>query len=232
MTVFTFLLLAHLLGDFFLQPSSWVSDKRSRKIASPLLYVHLLIHGALVVLFTGSWPMAITIVVTHAAIDLLKVYSLDGTNARAWFAYDQLLHISVIAVVAAIETNTGFATLGDWTSRHIIMITAIVLLTRPASICISTFISRWRDDIESEDSEALARAGNYIGIIERLFVFAFVMSGQWNAVGFLIAAKSVFRFGDLKEAQDRKLTEYILVGTLLSIGIASIVALAVQNFGR
>lgn len=33
-------------------------------------------------------------------------------------------------------------------------------------------------------------------------------------------AKSVFRFSDLKEAKDRKLTEYILTGTLLSFGIA------------
>jgi hypothetical protein len=35
-----------------------------------------------------------------------------------------------------------------------------------------------------------------------------------------LAAKSVFRFGDLKESKDRKLTEYILIGTLLSFGIA------------
>jgi len=38
-----------------------------------------------------------------------------------------------------------------------------------------------------------------------------------------LAAKSIFRFGDLKEAKDRKLTEYVLVGTLLSFGIALLV---------
>jgi hypothetical protein len=41
-------------------------------------------------------------------------------------------------------------------------------------------------------------------------------------VGFLITAKSVFRFGNLKESKDRQLTEYILIGTLLSFGIAII----------
>lgn len=231
MTTFTYLLLAHLLGDFFLQPESWVADKRSRKIASPFLWVHVAVHGSLVMLLTNSWPMAATIVLTHAAIDLLKVYSLDESNARSWFGYDQLLHVVVIAVISAVETQTGLATLTDWASRNIVAITAIVLLTSPASMSISTFISRWSDDIDPEESEALAQAGSYIGIFERLFVFAFVMSGQWNAVGFLIAAKSVFRFGDLKEAQDRKLTEYILIGTLLSIGIASVVALAVRALG-
>jgi hypothetical protein len=42
----------------------------------------------------------------------------------------------------------------------------------------------------------------------------------WVKAGFLLAAKSVFRFGDLKESKDRKLTEYVLIGTLLSFGIA------------
>ncbi len=60
----------------------------------------------------------------------------------------------------------------------------------------------------------------YIGILERLFVFVFVVTNHWEAIGFLLAAKSVFRFGDLTSSKDRKLTEYILIGTLLSFGIA------------
>jgi hypothetical protein len=34
-----------------------------------------------------------------------------------------------------------------------------------------------------------------------------------------LAAKSIFRFGDFK---DRKLTEYVLIGNLLSFGMAMI----------
>ena len=67
---------------------------------------------------------------------------------------------------------------------------------------------------------SLQSAGKYIGILERLLVFVFMIHNEWQAVGFLIAAKSVFRFGNLQEARDRKLTEYILIGTLLSFGIA------------
>ena len=72
------------------------------------------------------------------------------------------------------------------------------------------------------DDESLQSAGKYIGMLERLFVFAFFASGHPEGVGFLIAAKSVFRFGDLKEAKSRKLTEYVLIGTLVSFGIAMI----------
>ncbi len=81
-------------------------------------------------------------------------------------------------------------------------------------------MQKWSRALNDKKDESLSDAGKYIGILERLFVFAFILTGHWEAVGFLLAAKSVFRFGDLKESKDRKLTEYILIGTLLSFGIA------------
>ena len=39
-------------------------------------------------------------------------------------------------------------------------------------------------------------------------------------IGFLITAKSVFRFNDLTRAKDRRLTEYVLIGSMLSFGLA------------
>jgi hypothetical protein len=75
----------------------------------------------------------------------------------------------------------------------------------------------------------LPNAGKYIGILERLLVFTFVVLGHWEAIGFLVAAKSVFRFGDLKESGNRKLTEYILIGTLLSFGIAVVAGIVVVS---
>jgi len=49
-----------------------------------------------------------------------------------------------------------------------------------------------------------------------------ILLGQFAGVGFLLAAKSVFRFGDMRRQSDRKLTEYIMLGTLFSFsfGIA------------
>jgi hypothetical protein len=81
-----------------------------------------------------------------------------------------------------------------------------------------------------ENNGSLANAGTYIGILERLFIFLFIITGHWNAIGFLLAAKSVFRFGDLKESKNRKLTEYILIGTLLSFGIAFLTALVTKKW--
>ena len=66
-------------------------------------------------------------------------------------------------------------------------------------------------------------AGKYIGMLERAFVFLFVITNFWEGIGFLLAAKSIFRFGDLKDKNDIKLTEYILIGTLLSFGLAILI---------
>ena len=81
-------------------------------------------------------------------------------------------------------------------------------------------MSGWTKNLKDNKDASLDNAGKYIGILERLFVFFFVIIGNWGSIGFILAAKSIFRFGDLKESKDRKLTEYVLIGTLLSFGIA------------
>jgi hypothetical protein len=105
--------------------------------------------------------------------------------------------------------------------------TGFILLTKPTSIIIKNIISIWTPESKTDD-DSLQNAGNYIGILERLFVFCFILMGHFDAIGFLLAAKSIFRFGDLKEAKDRKLTEYVLIGTLLSFGIALLIGLLVK----
>jgi hypothetical protein len=81
-------------------------------------------------------------------------------------------------------------------------------------------ISLWTPDENGTKEADLQNAGKYIGILERLFVFLFIMSGYFASIGFLMAAKSIFRFGDLTKSNDRKLTEYVLIGTLMSFGLA------------
>ena len=55
-----------------------------------------------------------------------------------------------------------------------------------------------------------------IGQLERALVFLLIMMGQPAAVGFLITAKSIFRFGDIREHRQMMLAEYIIIGTLMS----------------
>jgi hypothetical protein len=68
------------------------------------------------------------------------------------------------------------------------------------------------------------KAGKWIGYLERILV-TFILTGNIEGVGFLLAAKSIFRFGELSKASEIKPTVYILIGTLASFSIAIIVGL-------
>ena len=55
-----------------------------------------------------------------------------------------------------------------------------------------------------------------------------VLAGELTAIGFLVAAKSILRFGDIQGAEERKLTEYVIIGTFMSFGWAMLTALATR----
>lgn len=232
MILFVKLLLAHLLGDFLLQPNTWVLDKESKKHNSIYLYIHTLLHGILAWIIVGEikfgWH-ALLLALSHGFIDLLKLRFQKMKTKRNWFVVDQILHLIVILAIASLYQNLTL----DYTlfnNQFWILITGILFITKPTSILIRNIISIWTPESATKKEDSLANAGNYIGIFERLFVFCFILTGHFEAIGFLLAAKSIFRFGDLKEAKDRKLTEYVLIGTLLSFGIALLTGLLVQYF--
>lgn len=229
MIIFVKLLLAHLIGDFLLQPTSWVEDKEKNKQKSLYLYLHIFLHGAIAWILVGEkafFGFAVLLAFLHGLIDFLKLYFQTKKTKRIWFSIDQILHLLVIVIVALIYTDTKIE-LEHFSSQFWIVLTGIVLLTKPTSIIIKNIISIWTPENKTKDN-SLQNAGNYIGILERLFVFCFILTGHFEAIGFLLAAKSIFRFGDLKEAKDRKLTEYVLIGTLLSFGVALLIGLLVQ----
>jgi len=222
MILFTKLFLAHIIGDFLLQPKRWVIQKEAKKVASGFLYLHILIHFLVIILLLWDidyWKMALVIALSHYIIDLLKIYLTPiFKNKRIPFFTDQFLHMAVLYICAYYGNLLGHTiTLIkqiDWS-----LLTAIVFVTYPAAIIMSILLEGMSNQINL-DHKSLPGAGKYIGIIERLFVLIFIIMGRWEAIGLLITAKSVFRFNDLKESNNRKLTEYILIGTLLSFGIA------------
>ena len=226
------LILAHLLGDFIFQPTSWVHDKEAKKGRSFYLYIHVLIHFILSMLFLWDWHfwwVATIVAGSHFVIDLLKLNFQKVENKRLWFFADQLLHLMVIAGLY-IFINNLWGTLA-LSPQSWMLITGALFLTVPASVIVKILITSWTPitpEKDSVQSDSLANAGKYIGILERLLVFTFIVVNHWEGVGFMIAAKSVFRFSDLDEAKQRKLTEYVMIGTLLSFGMAVLVGILVR----
>ncbi len=103
---------------------------------------------------------------------------------------------------------------------------AYLVLSTPSSVIIGKMTQSWSEDMGiSTGSKGLKNAGKWIGIMERLLIFTFIVINEFSAIGFLLAAKSVFRFGDLKDTSDHKKTEYIIIGTFMSFSIAIAIGL-------
>ncbi len=225
------LILAHLLGDFVLQPTRWVEKKTDQKHRIEYLLLHAGVHLALlllILLFSTQYVWGIVaIVVSHFIIDWLKL-TIKILHPTALFFIDQLLHFLVIfAVVYAYfpqEINIEHLPL----TELFLFANAILAITFVCNIVMQQLTKNLSYSID-EKNQSLDKAGRYIGMLERLFVFGFVVLNFWSGIGFLMAAKSIFRFGDLTRARDRKLTEYILIGTLLSFGFAILVGLVYRK---
>lgn len=225
------LILAHFIGDFLLQPKSWVYEKEKLKIRSLKLYIHVFLHGILVLLILWDlqfWLLALLIAILHGIIDLMKLYCQKEENKSNWFFIDQALHFISILVLWGLflKPELDFSYICTHSDLWVYL-TAIILITGVSAVVVREVMSEWTKKLKDNKDVSLNNAGKYIGILERLFVFFFVIIGSWESIGFILAAKSIFRFGDLKDSKDRKLTEYVLIGTLLSFGIAIAVGIIV-----
>jgi len=222
------LLLAHIIGDFFLQPQKWVAEKEEKKLKSGKLYLHIAIHFILLFIIVWDvslWLPIVLIGISHFIIDAIKLTIQKEKTKRLLFFLDQLFHILVILVVFFVFSDKTMDLKAVLSQKNLQLLFCLLFLTMPASIIMRTIFSKWDITKLTQDNESLKDAGKYIGILERVLVFIFIVVNHWEAVGFLITAKSVFRFGDLKESKHRKLTEYILIGTLISFGIAILTGL-------
>ena len=172
------LILAHLIGDFFLQPVNWVKDKEKRKLKSVWLYIHVAVHIAL--MFLIVWDLSYTVLIfsiglLHLIIDGLKLTLQKKKTRRLFFFIDQLLHVSTIAILVPIFAKSDF----EFTlNLDLLLIICIAFLTKPTSILMKTIFSKWNISKLTKDNESLKDAGKYIGVLERLLVFIFIVVGH------------------------------------------------------
>ena len=213
------LLLAHVLADFVFQ-TNWMVANKQRPTA-------LALHGAIVlataVAATGTVdPGLLWLTALHIAIDAIKVRARQGLLA---FLIDQAAHLATIAALALWRPTLWSD--GLWSSQTALMLVTPgpIRATRAGGFAVGhlmqPFAARLPADITAE---SLPGAGRVIGLLERGLIFTFILLGQPGAVGLLIAAKSILRFGAVKD--DRALSEYVIIGTLASFGWALVAGFA------
>lgn len=219
--------LAHLLGDFVFQSNKMVEGIDRYKLRSKYLYLHAIIHFALLLAVTGFEKkyllQSLLLSVSHLSIDMItKVVIKNKINGVYNLFLDQALHCVMIAVFVGYFKPYALDFDVIFSAHNYLMLAALVSVTYVSGIVMKKIMELFNYPLPNE---GIKDAGRYIGMLERLFIFAFVVTSFWEGIGFLLAAKSIFRFGDLKEHKEIKLTEYILIGTLLSFGIAILTGL-------
>jgi hypothetical protein len=238
------ILIAHFLSDFVFQPNNFVKNKEEKGLKSPYFYIHVLITFIIVYLLLWNWNMwsiALIITGTHFILDIIKC---QIKKQNGWiFLLDQFLHIVIIIIVWLVFTKqlTQFSEVVFniiKNDKFLWVLLAYVFITFPVSTLIGFITKKWSNEIEEKNESGkdknlikksvLKDAGKWIGIIERVLIFTFIIINQIAVVGFLLAAKSVFRFGDLKNSSEQKKTEYIIIGTFISFSIAIFVGLLIK----
>lgn len=250
------LLAAHLLGDFFVQTPLMVERKQEHHLASHFIHslLHAVLAYGLAGYWRLSLIPAVTLA-AHFIIDcaeqmtrkyIAPLLKADGAvNWRiAGITIDQLLHVAVILALAILilpQTNDGF-----WNEEIGELWPVILVIVCGATICINVggvvigiliqpFLSAIQNQVQ-DGSEPKAiglplprgfpNGGRVIGQLERLLIFVLILNAQYTAVGFLVAAKSIFRFGELNDPKVRMESEYIIIGTMMSFAWAIITSWA------
>jgi hypothetical protein len=252
------IIASHLLADFWLQGDEDVAAKRQFRLLAHLKHsaTQAVAAYAFAGLWL-VWQLPVAVFGSHFAIDGLKEATLrwltarddDGRPVARWkfwaIVIDQALHLAALtAIVTALDYCGVFSVEPYWNAllgcalwrKVLVVVSGGVLAVFAGGVLVGILVqpllheirgARQPNDISSEQ-RGLQNGGRFIGQLERTLIFLFVLSNQPGGVGFLVAAKSIFRFGELKDNATRMEAEYIIIGTMLSFVWALAIAWLTQ----
>jgi len=231
---------AHLLGDFLLQTDASVREKER----FPVLIKHGLVIGVLSYLFLGlisCWQIPLGVAISHTLLDAWKVRTRRGSRLSR-FVLDQTGHILILSLFAwaggypyadipllgVVLFGSGYLTLLTLLSGAVTTIYVGSFLVELSFASLGIHSQQIEQKPHQEGvaalNEGIAEGGRVIGYLERGLIFLFILVDYPAGIGFLVAAKSIFRFGELTDSTRRSQAEYIIIGTLLSIFIGTAVS--------
>lgn len=246
------LLFAHTIADFVFQTNWMATNKRNPlALGLHLIIVYATAVAALGSFHMALLVLALVhIAIDVGKLVLTSVWK--SSHGFGPFMLDQSLHLLTLVAVAlwlpdlwaqgiwspgAITTgeDQGILGTGLWTDdvplpvTHLPAILALVagaiIATRAGGFAVGLLMAPFAAKLpDTITAESLPGAGRVIGLLERGLIFALVLLGQPEGVGLLMAAKSILRFGAVKD--DRALSEYVIIGTLASFGWALVAAYA------
>lgn len=225
------LILAHLLTEFVLQPIAWKKEIKIKRYRSEKLYVHAFITAVTAYIFAGLWTnlwIPILLFISHLTIGIWRSYQPEKAK---YFILGQLFHMLVLTLIFLSVFNrwSSFWQYLEGLYRNnefLALLVGYMIVSWPLGLLIGIATEKWRNE-PGVNTDGLAKAGMWIGLLERFLIFTFILIDQYTAIGLLIAAKSVLRFND-KENNTQKKTEYVLIGTLMSFSASLVLGVSLK----
>ena len=202
------LLSAHIIAGFLLRKKPLANDKSFQDWHCKSFFLHSLAAAFLVYTFSrrwGSWWLLILVFVSHVIIDGIRARLGDGIFV---FMAGQITHFTVIIIGWLCLTHTNYLTVFSLIraillNREIwVLSLASLLVLWPTGVLIGKITEPWRREFDKDLTDGLKKAGLWIGFLERLLIVAFILLQSYEMIGFLIAAKSILRYGELSSGKD------------------------------
>lgn len=240
MVNYLFLIILHLLGDFYLQTTKVARCKNAKKgsacgnckkckDSSWMNWKYLILHsGVYIVPFAVLYfstkashvtALIIALFATHVLIDAGACYFNKKSKQTVVFIVDQILHIGIICWVSR------FVTISYSIAEYYVVLKVLfvcLMLIMPCSIMINKL---FKDIYPETEETGIFDIGSMIGIMERILTVIFAYFDNFPAIAIIITVKTWARTNDLKEKEFRN--KYLL-GTLTSLVFALIIFMVSQ----
>jgi hypothetical protein len=223
------LALGHFVADFTLQTDAMVREKTRPEVL--LLHVAIVAAVSWAALGFAVQPLLLLMIgASHFAIDWAKLRYNKPTFAP--FAFDQAAHLVMIALGAtlfpgayasglwSVPATGPFAAWIAHLPQAMALGAGLIATVWAGGYAVRALMSDLKLPPNPEDDISLPKGGQLIGRLERLMILMLLLADQPDAIGLLIAAKSILRFNELARDADRRASEYVILGTLASFAWA------------
>jgi uncharacterized membrane protein len=219
---------SYLLFEFFFRSRTW---KKNKKLIPPHHFFNIGIVGVLSYICSfdfGFWKASLAIAFIFIIADMLKSWILLKNRIKNYFFIDQIIRVAFIILVSITYSHWfGINFIINFKIKVLAIVAGFILCAKPANIIIKYLFDAFSIPLPQEDKidkndRSLPNAGKLIGIVERFLALALILLGKYEAVGLIFAAKSILRFSGTEKS------EYVLVGTLLSFGIAAFAGILIN----
>lgn len=227
---------AHMITEWIFQWKCWRKAEFSKKWYSKPLWLGVaqgVVAGAIIFLAAwswswSSWGLFLIVLISRSVIVHWKPKRIGGVLV---LSLKQVVYLAIIVFGWVGLTNINLKDLWSVLISVIsdgalwVICLAYLAAVWSAGMWIGRLTEPWRKELGKDRLDGLAKAGLWVGRLERMLILTFVFLNRYEAIGFLIAAKSIFRFGEIKTSNDRKEAEYILIGTMLSFVTAILIGI-------